>query len=79
MNFHIDLPENSNDISYDLAAHRAALSKFLRFLKANQTNIHIDSNWASKSQILRAVAYHAHPNMIIRDDEMEVYLLALAI
>ena len=80
--FHIDLPENSNDISYDLVAHRAAFSKFLQFLKANltnQTNIRIDPNWALQSQILRAMAYHAHPDMIIREDEMEVYLKALAI
>ena len=80
--FHIKLPENANDHAYDLAAHRTAFMQFLRFLSANltnQTNIRIDPNWASQSQIIRAMAYNAHPDMIIRENEMDVYLRALAL
>ena len=80
--FHIKLPENANDISYDLVAHRAAFMQFLQFLNANlsnQTNIRIDPNWASQNQILRAMAYNAHPDMIIRENEMDIYLQALAL
>jgi len=63
-------------------AHRAAFMQFLQFLNANlsnQTNIRIDPNWASQNQILRAMAYNAHPDMIIRENEMDIYLQALAL
>lgn len=77
----LPIPEDAPDDGYDVTAHRTAFAAFLRFLKANlagQTGIRIDGHWASQSQVLEGFAEFALPDMIVREDEMSLYLPALA-
>ena len=79
--YKLPLPPQGVFKDYDVAAHRAAFAAFLTFLKANlagQTSIRIDSHWASQSELLRGFADLASPDMVVREDEMESYLPALA-
>lgn len=79
--YKLPLPPQGVFKDYDVAAHRAAFAAFLSFLKANlagQTSMRIDSRWASQSEVLRGFADLASPDMIVREDEMESYLPALA-
>ncbi|WP_299348965.1 sulfotransferase family 2 domain-containing protein [uncultured Shimia sp.] len=79
--YKLPLPPQGVFKDYDAVGHRAAFVAFLEFLRANlagQTSIRIDAHWASQSEILRGFADLAVPDMIIREEEMESYLPALA-
>ena len=54
---------------------------FLEFLKANlagQTTVRVDAAWSTQMQVLQGYAQFALPDMILREEEIEVYLPALA-
>lgn len=77
----LPIPEGQPDASYDRATHRAAFVVFLEFLKANlagQTTVRVDASWATQMQVLQGYAQFVLPDMILREDEIEVYLPALA-
>lgn len=66
---------------YDRVAHRTAFVAFLDFLKANlagQTGIRVDACWATQSALTQGMGQFALPDIIVREDEMDVYLPALA-
>ena len=81
-NFHkLPIPARWPDEAYDRRAHRQAFAAFLTFLRANlsgQTALRVDANWASQASIVQGMARFALPDRIIREDEMEEALLALA-
>jgi LPS sulfotransferase NodH len=81
-NFHkLPIPGGEPDESYDRRAHRAAFAAFLEFLKANlagQTNIRIDAHWATQAAVLQGMSNFALPDIILREDEIETALPALA-
>ena len=69
------------DETYDRRAHREAFVAFLEFLRANlagQTSIRVDANWATQAAVVQGMSVFAVPDMIIREDEMDSYLPALA-
>ena len=77
----MDLPDDWPDPGWDLARHRAQFAEWLRFLKANlagQTGVRVDGHWATQAQCLQGMAEYTLPDMIVREDEMAVYLPALA-
>lgn len=77
----LPIPEGAPDAGYDKQAHRSAFVAFLEFLKANlagQTTVRVDASWATQMQVLQGYAQFALPDMILREDEIEVYLPALA-
>ncbi|SMC78426.1 sulfotransferase family 2 domain-containing protein [Primorskyibacter flagellatus] len=77
----LDLPDDPSDSRYDANAHQTAFAAFLKFLKANlngQTAIRVDAHWASQAQCLQDMSTFALPDMIVREEEMSVYLPALA-
>lgn len=79
--YKVPLPANLAGSEYDVGAHREAFMGFLKFLKANlagQTSLRIDSHWASQTEILKGFGDVALPDMIVREDEMQSYLPALA-
>jgi len=79
--YKMPLPARVPDPAYDVAAHRAAFVAFLGFVKANlvgQTSLRVDSHWASQSEVLKGFGDLALPDMIVREDEMQSYLPALA-
>ena len=54
---------------------------FLDFLKANlagQTSVRIDQTWATQSAVIEGMASFALPDMIVREEEMQAWLPALA-
>lgn len=77
----VPIPENAPDASYDRQTHRAAFVAFLEFLKVNlagQTTVRVDAAWATQMQVLQGYAQFTLPDMILREEEIEVYLPALA-
>lgn len=77
----VPLPEDWPDSSYDRDHHRRAFTAFLRFLKANlsgQTSVRVDNNWATQSSCIQGMADYTLPDMIIREDEMNVFLPSMA-
>lgn len=78
----LPIPEGEPDASYDAAAHRAAFTAYLAWVKANlqgQTAVRVDGHWATQAQCIQGMAEYTLPDMIVREDEMEGYLPALAI
>lgn len=79
--YKVPLPDDAMHPDYDVAAHRAAFVGFLTFIKANlsgQTGLRVDPHWASQSIILKGFGELALPDMIVREDEMDSNLPALA-
>ncbi len=79
--YKIPLPANGPDKNYDRAAHHAAFVAFLGFLKANlagQTGVRVDASWSLQSQICEGFGQFALPDFLLREDEIEAYLPAIA-
>jgi len=79
--YKLPLPAEVTDTNYDVASHRAAFIAFLEFLMANlagQTSVRVDAHWATQASILKGFGEMALPDMIVREDEMDTYLAALA-
>lgn len=77
----LPIPENGPDRTYGRDMHRIGFSAFLRFLKANlhgQTAVRVDPNWATQAQCLQGMAELTLPDMIVREDEMALYLPTMA-
>lgn len=79
--YKLPVPTEIPDAGYDRRAHRAAFGAFLEFAKANlsgQTGVRVDAHWATQTQCLQGMSEFALPDILIREDEMSVYLPALA-
>jgi len=79
--YKLPIPGGWPDMSYDLAAHRAAFVAFLAFLKANlagQTALPVDAHWATQAALVEGMAQFGAPDMILRENEMVPWLEALA-
>jgi hypothetical protein len=72
--FWMKLLGNTDDDSYDLATHRTI---FIRFLKANLSEPDQYTHWASQSQTIQTMSQHVYPDVIIREDEVDIYLPAM--
>lgn len=71
----------SSDAPLTKEHHQLAFKGFLTFLKANlngQTTIRVDPNWASQTAIVQGFGEFCHPDMILREEELTVFLPALA-
>lgn len=80
--YKLPLPETMPDLSYDKAAHRAAFSAFLDWLKSNlagQTAIRIDAAWSSQAQVLQGFADFVLPDRVMREETLETELRDLAV
>lgn len=76
------IPEGEPGPDYDVAAHRAAFTAWLGWVRANlagQTALRVDGHWATQAQCLQGMAEFTLPDMIVREDEMAAYLPALAL
>lgn len=79
--YKLPIPKDGPGPEYTADVHRAAFLAFLDFVKANllgQTSVRQDAHWATQSGAVRGFGDMALPDMIIREDEMESYLPALA-
>lgn len=77
----LPIPGKGEDTPYSVDQHQEAFGMFLDFLKANlagQTSIRIDQTWATQAAVIEGMAGFALPDMIVREEEMPVYLPALA-
>ncbi|MGR3712428.1 MAG: sulfotransferase family 2 domain-containing protein [Shimia sp.] len=77
----LPIPNDAPGPDYDVDAHRTAFLAFLDFVKANllgQTSVRQDAHWATQSGALQGFGDMALPDMIVREDEMDSYLPALA-
>ena len=73
-NFHkLPIPGDWPSEDYSKEAHYEAFSAFLEFLGANmagQTNIRVDSHWASQTEVLQGFAAFALPDHVLREEEL---------
>lgn len=79
--YKVPIPGGGPDESYDRRAHRAAFAGFLEFLRANlagQTGIRVDAHWATQASVIQGMSLFSLPDMIVREDEMQADLPALA-
>ncbi|SMX29829.1 hypothetical protein TRP8649_03968 [Pelagimonas phthalicica] len=77
----LPIPEGEPDASYTLENHREAFTAYLAWVKANllgQTAVRVDGHWATQAQCIQGMSEFTLPDMIIREDEMALYLPALA-
>lgn len=80
----LPLPEQAPDLTnpdYDIVVHKAAFLGFLGFLRNNlagQTSIRVDPAWAGQLTLLQGIAQLAPPDMILREENLENDLQALA-
>lgn len=77
----LPLPKEAPGEDWTRARHREAFLAFLGFLKMNlagQTAIRVDANWASQAQVIQGFAEFTPADVILREDEMDVWLPALA-
>ncbi len=61
------------DDPQDLSAHRAAFEVFLVFLKANlggQSNLRVDTAWASQATLLQGMSAVAPLDLVLREDRL---------
>ena len=81
-NFHkLPIPGSWPDATYDRRAHRQAFAAFLEFLRANlsgQTGLRVDAHWATQTSLIQGMARFSAPDRVIREEEMESHLTALA-
>ncbi len=81
-NFHkLPIPGEWPSDSYDLAAHKVAFLAFIDFLGANlngQTNIRVDTNWASQAEVLQGFTNVAPLDFVLREDELRESFTTLA-
>lgn len=79
--YKLPIPETMDQSGYDAAAHKAAFTAFLTFLKANlaeQTAIRVDPAWASQSQILQGFTEFMVPDRLLREEHLPEALARLA-
>ncbi|WP_299922983.1 sulfotransferase family 2 domain-containing protein [uncultured Pelagimonas sp.] len=77
----LPIPEGEPDDEYTVDAHRTAFTSYLAWTKANllgQTAVRVDGHWATQAQCIQGMSEFTLPDMIIREDEMALYLPALA-
>lgn len=79
--YKIPIPLEPVDSGLSLNAHRNGFKAFLRFLQANlngQTSIRIDPVWCGQAQVVAGFGNMALPDQILREDELDADLPALA-
>lgn len=80
-NYKIPIPEDAPGRDYGPEEQRAAFLGFARFIAGNlnrQTGIRVDESWASQFEVLRGMAEVQLPDMILREDGLELGLAQLA-
>jgi len=79
--FKLPIPATYPDAEYEAEQHRSAFLEFLKFVKSNlggQTAIRVDAHWATQAQALQGFAEFASPDLILRENRLEVDLGILA-
>lgn len=77
----LPIPKDAPDASWTREDHRTAFLAFLAFVKANvcdQTAVRADAAWGTQAGILQGMGTFALPDFVLREDELEAYLPALA-
>ncbi len=79
--YKLPIPAKDVGSDWDAPQHKAAFLGFLDFVKVNlagQTSIRIDPSWATQCATLEGMGQFALPDMVVREDEMSLWLPALA-
>lgn len=75
--YKLPIPKKGAGEAYDAAAHRLAFLGFLQWLKGNlagQTSLRVDPGWASQSQMIQGFAEFNLPDLIVREEQIELGL-----
>ena len=79
--FKLPLPAKMPDASYGADDHKEAFLGFLKFVKSNlggQTDIRVDSHWATQANALQGFSEFTTPDMVLREDRLADDLAILA-
>lgn len=79
--FKLEIPRDGVNQDYIAASHRAAFQNFLEFVRSNlagQTAIRVDAAWCTQAQALAGFGEFVPPDHILREDELNDILPALA-
>lgn len=79
--YELPVPEGAVGPDWDATRHAAAFDVFLRFVAGNlsgQTEIRVDSGWATQAAVLQGMQDVALPDRLIREETLEDELAALA-
>ncbi len=79
--YDLPLPADWPDVEWSLDSQRKAFLAFLKFLKGNlgsQTSLRVDNTWATQDILLNAIGQFSVPDRVIREDQLENGLLAIA-
>ncbi len=77
----LPIPEDTPDESYSVGQHREAFLAFTKFVQGNlggQTGVRVDAAWASQTEVLHGFATVLIPDMVLREDSLEMGLEQLA-
>ncbi len=80
-NYDLPIPEGPPDRSYTVSDHRNAFLAFAKFVKGNlsgQTSLRVDASWASQTEVLHGLAQVLVPDMVLREDDLDMGLAQLA-
>lgn len=80
--YKLPIPGQAPGADWDRRAHREGFLGYLDFVKKNlsgQTGIRIDAHWATQAAAVQGFADYNSPDLILREDEIEAYLPALAL
>lgn len=79
--YKMPLPEEGQEGTIDLGAHRAAFMAFLTFLKGNlagQTAVRVDPAWATQTEVVQGFGEFTLPDIILREETLAQDLNRLA-
>ena len=81
-NYNLPIPEAAPDQSYTPEQHKKAFIEFAKFVQGNlggQTGLRVDAAWASQTEVLHGLAKVLVPDMVLREDDLELGLEQLAL
>lgn len=79
--YKLPIPKDAPDRSYTPAQHKEAFLAFAKFVRGNlggQTGLRVDAAWASQTEVLHGLAQVLVPDMVLREDDLELGLQQLA-
>ena len=79
--YNVPIPVGAPGKDYTAEKHKAAFLAFIRFVTGNlngQTSIRVDGSWGSQAEILRGMSQVQSPDMVLREDDLDLGLRQLA-
>lgn len=80
-NYNLPVPDGAPGDNWTISDHRNAFLVFARFVQGNlsgQTSLRVDASWASQTEVLQGMSQVQVPDIVLREDDLELGLKQLA-